>query len=75
MSCDVVLLLERMQDVLAFWWQRILTVYFPEGPFSAHVRTLVPRTIPGIVFGTQSPEMGRYMDPLGFNAIATAWPR
>ena len=34
--------------------------YNPKGPKTAHLRTLVPKTIPGMVFGT-----GQYMDPLG----------
>ena len=30
-----------------------LVHYYPKGPYTAHLRTLVPRTIPGIVFGTR----------------------
>ena len=28
-------------------------VLFPKGPYTAHVRTLVPKTIPGMAFGTR----------------------
>ena len=26
---------------------------YPKGPYTAHLRTLVPKTIPGMVFGTR----------------------
>ena len=39
--------------------------YFPKGPYTAHLRTLVPKTIPGIVFGTSVLKWAVY-GPFGF---------
>ena len=41
-----------------------LVLEYPEGPSTQYLRTLVPKTIPLIVFGTRVLNIG-YLDPLG----------
>ena len=42
----------------------------PKGPYTAHLRILVPKTIPGIVFENRVPRL-RVYGPFGNGTIAT----
>ena len=41
-----------MAPMIWFIWPLRVSI-LPKDPYTAHVRTLVPKTIPGMVFGTR----------------------